>query len=213
MSMKERITNERAKAPKSDVMYLSIQPENFIEEVRHYIHSLLYETSQSDKDIIVLDQPFNVNNPKTSMRYFDAPRAILVDRDPRDIYVLAKKYLKSNGSFIPSDNVEDYIIYHRLIRTRCEEEDGPDILRMSFEDLIYDYEATSARIQDFLGLSGSKHDEKKYFDPAVSIENTQLFLKHPELADDIQKIEKALPEYLYPFEKYTLKPKHIVDAF
>lgn len=213
LALKEKINKRKAALPKRDIMYLSINPENFLFETKKYIRSLLNSATNQTKGKIVLDQPFNVNTPRKSMKYFDDPRAIIVDRDPRDLYILAKCYLMSGASFIPSDNVDDYILYHRLIRTRCEKEDGSDILRISFEDMVYDYDETALKIRSFLGLSDSQQEKKKYFDPAVSIENTQLFLKHPELAEDIRKIEKALPEYIYPFEKYTQKPKHEVDAF
>lgn len=194
-------------------MYLSVAPKGFYAAAHDYIHQVITDLGYDWNKHILLNQPFDVYAPKQSMKYFDNPFAIIVDRDPRDIYVLAKKYLKREGSFIPSDKVEDYILYHRLIRTKCEEEDGSDILRISFEDMVYDYDETALKIRSFLGLSDSQQEKKKYFDPDVSIENTQLFVKHPELAEDIHKIEKALPEYLYPFEKYARKPKHKVDAF
>ena len=168
-------------------MYLSV--------AREYIHQVITDLGYDWNKHILLNQPFDVHAPKQSMKYFDNPFAIIVDRDPRDIYVLAKKYLKREGSFIPSDKVEDYILYHRLVRTKCEKEDEAKILRMSFEDLVYDYDKTALRIQNF------------------SIENTQLFLKFPELAADIHQIEKALPEYLYPFEKTACMPSHRIDAF
>ena len=194
-------------------MYLSVAPENFYSAAREYIHQVITDLGYDWNKHILLNQPFDVHAPKQSMKYFDNPFAIIVDRDPRDIYVLAKKYLKREGSFIPSDKVEDYILYHRLVRTKCEKEDEAKILRMSFEDLVYDYDKTALRIQNFLGLHNSKQEKKKYFDPAVSIENTQLFLKFPELAADIHQIEKALPEYLYPFEKTACMPSHRIDAF
>lgn len=208
----ERVSGKKWPYSKYDAMYLSVAPENFYDSARRYLRDVMEMLGYDLSKTVLLDQPFDVYDPRRSMKFFDDPKAVLVDRDPRDIYVLAKCSLKSKSSFIPTDNVEDYIRYHRLVRNEDLPAD-PDILCMRYEDLIYDYEQTGKKLTDFLGLGDVGSNEKKYFDPAVSIDNTQLFLKHPELSDDIRKIEKALPEYLYPFDKYSIKPEHSQSPF
>ncbi len=208
----ERVSGKRWPYSKRDTMYLSVAPESFYDSARSYLRDVMALLGYDLSKTVLLNQPFDVYDPRRSMKFFDDPKAVLVDRDPRDIYVLAKCYLKSKGSFIPTDDVEDYIRYHRLVRNDALPAD-PDIMRMRYEDLIYDYEQTGKRLTDFLGLGDIGSGEKKYFDPAVSIDNTQLFLKHPELAGDIRRIEEALPEYLYPFEKFSLRPRHSQEPF
>lgn len=197
---------KRYRLPKGDRIYLSVDPENFTQKARTFLRNILMDMQYDFNKIVVLNQPFDVNNPARSMKYFDDPYAILVDRDPRDLYILAKKYLKSKGSFIPSDHVQDFIAYHRLIRQRNDTSDAPNILRISFEDMLYHYEETSRKICRFIGLNPVEQFRMRYFDPDNSINNTQLFLKYPDLHEDIEMIERALPEYLYPFEKYSIRP-------
>ena len=201
----ERITGKRYPLPKSDEMYLSVQPEDFLEKTKEYVQSVIKCLGLGDSERIVLDQPFNANDPRRSMRYFDDPRAIMIDRDPRDLYVLVKRYLGCEASFIPSENVEDFITYFKLIRKANNEEDDKYILRLQYEDLIYKYEETTGRIIHFLELTGEQWHQKELFDPAVSIHNTQLYLRHPDLAMDIQKIEHTLSAYLYPFNEMNQK--------
>lgn len=193
--------------------YLSIYPAEFEDKVRKYIRSLLISMQYDFNKNILLNQPFDVHAPASSMKYFDNPKAILVDRDPRDIYVLAKKYLYSLGEFIPTNKVDEYILYHRLIRKSSAGNTKYEILRIRYEDMIYDYEKTSNKVISFLGLASSKRVEKKYFDPMKSINNTQLYLRHPELAEDIKKIETELSEYLYPFDQYVSQPNGNVKPF
>ena len=75
------------------------------------------------------------------------------------------------------------------------------VLRMSFEELIYEYDIAVKKIEKFLSLNTHKYP-KTIFDPAKSINNTQQIRRHPELIEDIKKIENELPEYLFPFEDY-----------
>lgn len=202
----EQLTGKRFPLPKSDVIYLSVQPEDFLERTREYIRSVLRCLGLSEGGKIVLNQPFNANDPERSMRFFDDPRAIMIDRDPRDIYVFAKRHCGSDASFIPSENVEDFITYFRLIRKANVEKEDKNVLRLRYEDLIYRYEETAARIVRFLELDEEHWQRKKYFDPAVSIRNTQLYLRNPDLAADIRRIEQELPSYIYPFEQMSQMP-------
>jgi hypothetical protein len=157
-----------------------------------------------DKNI-VLDQPFAANNPEKSFVFFDNPKAIILERDPRDLYLLAKKVALSKARWIPSDNVEDFIKFYKLIREKSNVHTQSDqILYVKYEDLIYEYKDTSTRINNFLNLK--EHTwPKKYFQPEISINNTQLFIKYKGFENDIYKIEKELEEWLYPFENYEKK--------
>lgn len=193
---------------KSEYMSMGYSEEKFISSAVEYIKELIIAFKYDISKIVVLNQPFNVNAVSESMKYFENPKAIIVDRDPRDIYVLAKKYLKSNGSFIPSDDVEEYIKYHRLVRRNNEEYDKDSrVLRLNFEEMIYDYKNATAKVMNFLELNYSNHNQFKYFDPQKSVNNTRLFCRYSELSEDIKRIELALPEYLFCFEKYPIGPQ------
>ena len=55
-------------------------------------------------------------------------------------------------------------------------------------------------------MNVSKHCNKnKFFDPSLSIENTQIFMENEGWKQECEIIEKRLPEYLYSF-KYNRRP-------
>jgi hypothetical protein len=76
-----------------------------------------------------------------------------------------------------------------------------DVIFFNFEELVYDYENTSKRVAEFVGVTERIH-KGEYFKPSHSRNNTQLFKKYTGFESDIKKIEKELPEYIFPFENY-----------
>ena len=153
---------------------------------------------------VVLDQAFSGNNPQACFPFFDCPKAIVVDRDPRDLFIFANEVLKKkkffqHTMFMPTQSVEEFINYYRLIRQgQPYLQNNPNIMRVSFEDLIYKYEESTLGIRLFCGLDERNHIEQQ-FDPSLSIANTQLFKRFPKYKNEVAKIEKELSEYLYHF--------------
>ena len=122
-------------------MYMSIQPENFYDETRNFLQRLIDSLMSNRSLIPVLDQPFSADNPQKSFHYFENPCCIVIDKDPRDLYLLAKTSLGMRGRFIPSDDVESFIEYYSAImsyRDKCKVDDER-ILYLHFEDLIYQH--------------------------------------------------------------------------
>ena len=157
-------------------------------------------------EIIVLNQPFAGNNPKASFPYYEKPKAIIVDKDPRDLYFQCKYEVKSNCTWTPCYEVKKYIEYYKAIRKEMPRKSETDILFLRFEDLIYEYDKTIERIESFIGLDHNKHTNvKRYFDPEISINNTQLFRKYKQYHDDIELIEHELSDFLYPYDNYPVK--------
>lgn len=175
-------------------MYFSICPEEFYNASREFVAEVIAAMGADDFETIVLNQPFAANNPKCSMNFFENPKAIIVDRDPRDTYVLMREHI--DVKWAPVDCVEDFIVYYerlRLSREKCE-----NILYIQFEDLVYRYAETVAQIEEFCGCK--KHDSnRKYFNPNISIRNTQLFVDNHKYEKEIQLIEKNLNPFLYNF--------------
>ena len=66
---------------------------------------------------------------------------------------------------------------------------------------MYHYDREIERIIKFAGL-GEHVRKKAYFNPARSVNNTQIIRKYPQELENIAYIEKELKDYLYPFEKY-----------
>lgn len=185
-------------------VYLSINPDNFYELTKNYIRELLGAMCgpQYSEYNIVLDQPFSADNPEKSFVFFENPVAIIVDRDPRDLFILAKEVVPLQASFIPTDNVYNFVKYYKIIRENRKKIIDPEkALYLNFEDMIYEYKTTKEKIIDFLGLK-FHNKPLEYFNPEVSKYNTQLFNKYTKYKKEIEYIEKELEEWLYPFYKY-----------
>ena len=177
-------------------MYLSVNPEDFISKSRKYLSDIMIAAGIVGGNV-VLNQPFPSNNPERYFKYYDNPVAIVIDKDPRDQFILAKRILGVNGSFIPTDNVDSFIAYYeKMHESQCR-----NVLRLNFEDLVYEYESTVKLVSGTCKL-GKHTTPRKFFDPDISINNTQLFKHYPEYKDDVNRIEKRLEKYLYNFEKY-----------
>lgn len=182
----------------------SVYPEGFEEKTRDYIRNILRDMGADGIKNVVLDQPFSGNNPMAAFSFFDNPKAIVVDRDPRDIYLLMKDFWRPGGfRAIPAGNPRDYCLFHRKLRENMPYlQDNPSVLRIQFEDLIYRYDETTKEVREFCNVSGTAQQPRRYFNPDRSVANTQVFKRYPEYIDDIRYIERELKDYLYPFEKY-----------
>ena len=190
---------------------LSVMPDSFYTASKEFVSEILDEMGRKPDLLTVLDQPFEGCNPVKSFKYFENPKAIIVDRDPRDIYLYIKKFLRPRGREgfqVPCDKVEDFIEYFRIVhKSPSDLKNREDLMYINFENVIYDYENTIKKVTDFTGVF--KHNHKgKYFIPARSRNNTQLFKKYSGFESDIKKIENELTEYLFPFDSYPdIKPE------
>ena len=180
---------------------MSIGPENFYTEAQKFVKRVLRGMGADLNKIVVLDQAFSGCDPAKSFPFYEDPYAIVVDRDPRDLYIFAKKVLLSRGRFMPSENVQDFIKYYRLLRqNQPYTKPNERCLVLRFEDMVYDYENSAAKIDAFIGIENKKR--KTIFIPEISAPNTNLIRKFPEFSADVAVIERELEEYLFDFSKY-----------
>ena len=200
MKYLEKLLRRRLYLWPARTIHFSIKPENFYEESKNYIDSILLAMGADLDKPICLDQPFEGNNPRQSFPFFSDPYAIVIDRDPRDLYLEFKYTASVDGKFFPHSNVEDFIVYYKNLRKDVFQEDER-VIKVRFEEFVYEYDKTIKKIESFLRL-GEHKCEKKFFKPERSAFNTQLIKKHPEDIDDIKKIEEELTDFLFPFDKY-----------
>ena len=198
----ERKTGQRAKIWPLTEVRLSVRPDNFYDAARKHVNELLSAMGLDTNGIIALDQPFPGNYPQACFPFYNDPYAVVVNRDPRDLYVFGKTKLMGKMRFFPVDSVEDFITYYRCLRKdQPYLQDDPRILRLRFEDMVYEYDKTTAQLREFLHLPENPRP-KSVFDPSLSIANTQVFKRYPQFEEDVKKIEEALPEYLFDFSAY-----------
>lgn len=200
----ERIVNRELPIFPLGRMWFSSCPSDFYQVTQEFIYRVLAAIEPlDDSKNIVLDQPFPGNNPELCFPFFTNPKAIVVDRDPRDLYLLSKEFWFKSQVWrpLPTNSVEQFITYYKSMRSKNRVENSAQVMRIQFEDLIYRYDETRNTIEDFLGLEANRH-QKSRFDPGKSINNTQLFNYYDGYESDIAQIEAGLPEYIYPFERY-----------
>ena len=189
--------------PYEDVC-LSVRPESFDFLAKQHVMEIINSIRHSDCGDIVMDQPFPGNNPQACFKFFEDPYAIVVDRDPRDNYVFGRTKLltKPFSHLMPTNSVVDFVKYYKSLRDKQPyKEKNPRILRVQFEDMVYNYETTTMKIRNFLHLPDNPHP-KSIFDPAISMPNTQIWKRFPQFTEDIKYIEQMLPEYLFDFTGY-----------
>lgn len=183
---------------KSEITYCSHpSEEKFITATKKYIRDLFGEVSKG-YSFIAVDQIVPPTNLKRYIRYFDDIKIIIVDRDPRDIFILEKYFWKDG--IIPTD-VIDFCKWFKYTRNnRNLEVDNKNVFFVKFEDIIYNYETTVLQIEKWLDLESSNHVNKfKYLNPNISKNNTKLWEKIKLDLDEIRYIETELSEYLYEF--------------
>lgn len=180
--------------------FTAISRDEFLNSVRRYIDRIFNYVNKEKKSFVMVDQMVPPTNTNRYVRYFNDVKIIVVDRDPRDIYLSEKKIWR--WGVIPYKDVREFCEWYKITRYYSnDEEDSELVLRIRFEDLIYAYEATRKKILDFVGLDNAFIQNKGcVFNPNKSIKNTNLKIKFPEEKENIKYIEKELKEYLYDFK-------------
>lgn len=177
-----------------------ISHEEFLKKVKNYINELI-KVMNTKKEFMVLDQLVPPENTSEFLKYFDDLKIIIVDRDPRDHYLLEK--YEYGETWVPFQDVKTYVKWYKLIRSHRKKEIivEDSVMFVNFEDFIYDYEKTVEKVVLFCGIDKLQWTQKrKYFNPSISIKNTRKWLSYPQAKEDIDYIEKHLSEYLINYE-------------
>lgn len=183
--------------------YSAIDDETFLKAVRKYVDRLFDFANKNKLPYVMVDQIVPPTNTGRYLRYFNDIKIIVTERDPRDIFLLERNEWK--WGVIPVKDVKEYVQWFRITRrfSNPSDEDRSRVLRIQFEDLIYKYDETTAKVIEFAGIDPAHHTSpKSHFDPARSIRNTNVAKRYPGCADEIRYIESELKDYLYDFDRY-----------
>ena len=185
-------------------VYYGNFPNDFYDKTQKYIEKIFSPLYVENKRYILVDALYTATSTTPSeVKYYKDSRALIANRDPRDLYVINKEIY--GEWYMPTWNVEAWIKYYKNRRQSIKpqkENNKDNILHLQFESLIYDYEESLAKIKEFLNLKDSEHTKKgQIFIPEKSQTNTQVFRKYPQYLKDIEKIEKELPEFCYPYSE------------
>ena len=99
---KEREINLRI-FNKNKMLLPKVTEEEFYHYTKLYLDKLFKETNLNNKEFIIFDQLVPCTNIERYQKYFYNLKTIVVDRDPRDIYILEKEKWKDN--VIPTENI------------------------------------------------------------------------------------------------------------
>lgn len=188
-------------------------PEKFYKLASEFINNIL--NSITNEDYIILDQLLLPHNLYRMKHYFEPGevKVIVVERDPRDVFLQNKYFYTQAHEQIPyPKDVNQFCDFYQKIRTIEKKVDNADILRIHFEELIYEYDNILNKIYDFLDLKPEDHIKKgEIFNPKISINNTQIFHVKEEYFEESKYIEEHLKEFLYPFP--SKRVSKIEDVF
>ena len=184
-------------------MKVAYFPKDFLEITQDFIDQL-FDYMRTDKsNVLVMDQMFPPDCPDLFYKYVrEETKSIIVRRDPRDTYIAMNE-----ASYYPypiPKTINEFIWFYKNIVEGSRVPDNDNRISINFEDLIYKYDETVNKLNAFIDLGNHTHP-KKWFDPNVSINNTQLITLYPKYANDVKRIEEELPGSLYPFEKFDFK--------
>ena len=183
-----------------DIITLCSSPseEKFLRLTKTYIDELFGSVCPRDK-IAMVDQILPPTNIKRYLRYFNDIKVIVVDRDPRDVWVL-EKYVWKDG-VIPHEDVETFCKWFKYTRKHRETENlhTGNITFVQFEDLIFHYDETVSSLEKWIGFNPRDHIRPRTrLNPDKSIKNTQTWLRVNDVPmEEIHYIENELNQYLY----------------
>jgi hypothetical protein len=185
-----------------ETFYLSRLTSNeFCEKTKFYLDQLFMHFEQVGFKTIILNNAFEPVNPERSIIFFHSAKCIVVDRDPRDMYLSALYSGKilglQIGNAVVGSSVMNFIERYKIFHATAPSE-SEDVYRLNYEDLIVDYENQVNQIRSFLSESiGDYTNKGKFFNPEISSKNMRQWknIKDENIKSDIYCIEKHLSKY------------------
>ena len=181
--------------------YYSIPDKNrFYIETKKYTSKLfsLLDTDNKYK-FIAIDQLVPSISTNRYFNYIDNLKVIVVDRDPRDLFLLNETHWNGASYICDTTNVYEYINWYKTMREhRKIEEKNDNVVYIMIEELIYEYDKSLECLYKFLGLAKDEHiNKRQYFNPDVSKNWTRLWEKYPKYKKEVEIIREHLNEYCY----------------
>lgn len=184
--------------PELKTLHAHITEEKFLNATQSFMEKLCTQLIKENTRYILLDQLVYPCNIPRYMRYVNNLKVIIVDRDPRDVYI---EVTKGKAHVLPKEVNAFCKIYRDTRECKPLNEYKDKVLYINFEDMIYKYDECTALVNKFVGLEEKEHlHPKKYFNPDISIKNTKLWERYPEYEKEVKIIEAELPEFLYSYE-------------
>ena len=187
--------------PKIEKYYCSIDKEFFYKKTKEYTSKLFAVLNPNKKKIfLAFDQLVPAMNSQRYFNYIDNLKVVIVDRDPRDLFLLNEIKWKGAAYICDTKNINEYINWYRSLRKHKVKEfnKNNNTMYLNFEDLVYNYDKTLKMLLDFFELPSKLHKFKKmFFNPDDSKINTRLWASPHSYKYEIELIESELHKYCY----------------
>lgn len=186
-----------------DEMRLSFPTEyDFHAAANAFLQNVINEISREERGrgMVLLDQLFLPHNLYRADNYLDEARFIVVQRDPRDVFLSNKYVWAKTGNPVPLPfDVEVFCECYSKMRQAVPSYDSPNIKEIWFEDLILDYDSTVEELEGFLGGGIGKHAKAKCFlKPEESACNIGIYAgPEKQWRKEAEVIAAKLGPYLY----------------
>lgn len=176
--------------------------KEFEDITKDYIDRLFIPLMSEKDDYLVLDQGVPAHFPEYAFKYSNSAKVIIVDRDPRDVYVDLVKCKELIGAELAvKDDPSMFIDWYKSLHFRKSElvESNNDILFLNFEELIQNYDKCTNKIYEYLNISKDRHVKKRQlFIPEMSKRNIGIWKQYNN-QDAMDIIKKELGEYCYEY--------------
>jgi hypothetical protein len=169
-----------------------LENQEFTVAVRTYLDKLLDKSFDGGQaDCLILDQAVPSTNPQRALDYLTSAKLVIIDRDPRDIFVDLVNARRLVGAEKPGrERALKYIAWHKGLREK-RPVNGDKILNLKFEDLVLRRDEVVPQLSDFLGVDRESFHKNPY-DVTQSRKNIGLWRSFP-FEDEIRLIEDHLP--------------------
>ena len=176
--------------------------EVFYRKASAFIREFFSMAQGNSQGVLLLDHLILPHNVFRLPRYLegDELKVIIVDRDPRDVYIDIRKRQEMEGKSppIPVDP-KDYVRFWIALRESERIVQLPEqVLRIQYEDLFYRFEDTVSLIERFCGFTPDQHVYPgRFFKTSMSKTYLNQYMTNRKWTRAIQYIENNLQEYLY----------------
>lgn len=174
----------------------------FYQRASAFIREFFSMAQGNNQGVLLLDHLILPHNVFRLPRYFEDNelKVIIVDRDPRDVYIDILKRQKRDGEMPPVPiDIKDYVRFCRVLREseRLVQLPG-QVLRIQYEDLFNKYEETVSLVERFCGFTPDQHKNPgRFFKPSLSNTFLYQYKIDTKWTKQIKFIEDNLQDYLY----------------
>ena len=174
----------------------------FYTKATAFIQEFFSMAQGSNQGVLLLDHLILPHNIFRLPQYLKSNelKVIIVDRDPRDVYIDIRKRQERNKEIPPIPvNPKEYVGFWIALRESERNVQLPDqVLRIQYEDLFYKYENTVSVIEKFCGFTPDQHQYSgRFFNPSMSKIYLNQYKTDTKWTTIIKYIENNLQEYLY----------------